>query len=378
MSDTISADILCVDDEPAVLEGLQLNLRKTGNVSVAVGGKEGLAWLASHTPPAVVVSDMRMPGMDGVEFLSRFRESSPDTTRLLLTGQADLTSAIDAVNRGAIFRFLTKPCPKSDLVSAVTAGIEQHRLVTAEKVLLEQTLKGCAQALVDLLALADPVGFGRAQRIRHLAVGLSVELGSAPTWQMDIAGLLAQVGCVTLDPELGGKLRDGKTLDKEEQNQVDRLPAVAVKLLQGIPRLEEVRGLLNASLPDQLGSGKGDAWAQGGRILRLATELEPLAEDTNVNARALAALKARWQSFDPDLAAALQRYLDQASGPAEVQPISVGGLHLGLIFAEDVRTKGGMMLVARGSSVTEGLMEKLSNFKSGSILEPLMVRRERR
>src|SRR4030042_1805929 len=106
-----------------------------------------LNWLCfinfpSGKPYAVIVSDLKMPGMNGIKFLSKVREMAPDSVRVMLTGFAELQTAIDAVNEGNIFRFLTKPCPPDILSRALDMGIEQYRLITAERELLEQTLKG--------------------------------------------------------------------------------------------------------------------------------------------------------------------------------------------------------------------------------------------
>lgn len=134
----MSEKILFVDDEAPVLEGLQRLLRQEFTVGVAQGGHRGLAALGSSGPYAVVVSDMRMPEMDGVEFLSEVREKWPDTVRILLTGHADLDAAIEAVNRGNIFRFLTKPCKKDVLVEAIHKGLEQYRGAIAQHKLIKK------------------------------------------------------------------------------------------------------------------------------------------------------------------------------------------------------------------------------------------------
>ena len=102
--------ILCVDDEPRVLEGLKLTLRRGFNVATATNGAEGLAVLQQMDGAAVVISDMRMPGMNGAVFLAKVRALWPDCTRLLLTGEPGRDAVVAAVNEGQIFRFLTKPC----------------------------------------------------------------------------------------------------------------------------------------------------------------------------------------------------------------------------------------------------------------------------
>lgn len=118
--------VLCVDDEPNVLEGLQRTLRRSFNVTTAVGAFAGLETLTREGPFAAIVSDLNMPGMDGVTFFEAARQLAPHAARILLTGQGDLTTAIAAINRGAIFRFLLKPCAPDVLLCALTEGVEQY------------------------------------------------------------------------------------------------------------------------------------------------------------------------------------------------------------------------------------------------------------
>ena len=208
--------ILCVDDEPKVLEGLVLNLRKHYRVSTANNGQGGLAIVDGNDPPAVVVSDMRMPEMDGAAFLSQVKERSPDTVRLLLTGQADLESAIAAVNHGQVFRFLTKPCSPPTLLTAIQAAAEQHRLITAEKELLEKTLRGSIKALTEILSLANPLIFGRATRLKQHASELVTGLGVPFSWQLEVAVMLSQIGCIVLSAANNEKLYYGRPLSPVE------------------------------------------------------------------------------------------------------------------------------------------------------------------
>ncbi|MCG8587939.1 MAG: response regulator, partial [Proteobacteria bacterium] len=174
--------VLCVDDERRVLEGIRRHLRKEFDLTLAPGAEKGLDAVRDQGPFEVVISDLQMPGMDGIEMLSRMQELAPLTVRVLLTGNANVDSAVSAVNEGNIFRFLTKPCPAEKLSKTVHAAIEQHRLLTAEKVLLEQTLHGSVQMLTDVLAMADPAAFGRATRLKQLAGDLSDALGLDARW----------------------------------------------------------------------------------------------------------------------------------------------------------------------------------------------------
>ncbi|HLZ08085.1 MAG TPA: response regulator, partial [Chloroflexota bacterium] len=133
------AAILCVDDDPNLLEGLSRALRQDFSVTTALSGAAGLEAVRDSGPFAVVMADMRMPGMDGATFLGLVRQAVPDTTRVLLTGQTDLDAALNAVNQGSIFRFLRKPCPTNTLITELHSAAAQNRVVTAERAALKDT-----------------------------------------------------------------------------------------------------------------------------------------------------------------------------------------------------------------------------------------------
>ena len=159
--------ILVVDDEQSLLDGIRRVHRKSYEIKVACGARAGLDALEHDGPFAVVICDYQMPLMNGAEFLEHAQELAPGTVRLMLSGNADLDAAIDAVNQGHIFRFLTKPCPPQTFRTAVDAGLEQFALYEAERHLLEETVRGSIEVLVGVLALSSPETFGRSSRVRH-------------------------------------------------------------------------------------------------------------------------------------------------------------------------------------------------------------------
>lgn len=135
------AKILFVDDEGAVLDSLRRNLGRCYDLETAVGPQAGLRRLETAGPFAVIVSDLRMPGMDGVAFLAKARELAPEAVAVMLTGHGDLDAAMAAVNEGHIFRFLTKPCPPDILARSLDAALAQYRLAAADRELLRVTLE---------------------------------------------------------------------------------------------------------------------------------------------------------------------------------------------------------------------------------------------
>src|ERR1035437_5358907 len=135
---SMSRKILFVDDEPLVLDGYKRMLHAEFSVTTAIGGEKGLIAIRDNGPYAVVISDMRMPGMNGAQFLAQVHQTAPDTVRMLLTGYTDVTAAIDAVNEGHISRYLTKSCEKQVLVAAINIGLVQYRSVTTERELVQK------------------------------------------------------------------------------------------------------------------------------------------------------------------------------------------------------------------------------------------------
>ena len=129
----MSNRVLFVDDDPKILAAFQRQLRKKVTIETVESGADGLELLRRDGPFSLVVTDYCMPGMNGIEFLGRAREIAPETVRMLLTGSADLGAAIQAVNQGNIFRFLTKPCSPDNLLEAVQAGIHEYRRTHKER-----------------------------------------------------------------------------------------------------------------------------------------------------------------------------------------------------------------------------------------------------
>lgn len=369
--------ILCVDDEPQVLEGLALHLRRNYEMFTAVSGPLALATLESEPSIAVIVSDMRMPGMDGAAFLARSRQVAPDAVRILLTGEADINSAIHAVNEGQIFRFLTKPCPPATLLAAIEAAVHQHRLVTAERVLLEQTLHGSIKALTDLLAVVSPASFGRAMRIKKLVSAIVDRLGLADRWQVEVAAMLSQIGCVTLPPETAERVYYGHPLSAEEQRLVARVPQITQELLLNIPRLEDVREILRTYTrtyvldPAELNDRNRAIAVRGAEILKVAVDFDALDSAGGPSADlALETLRGRVGHYDREVLEALAAHRG-AKPHSDVRELPTNQLRPGMILAEDVKLRSGALLCARGYEISERFLDRTRNFSSDILYKPL-------
>jgi FixJ family two-component response regulator len=366
--------LLFVDDEPSVLEGISANLRRNFDVQTASSGALGLEILKFEPSIAVVVSDMRMPHMNGAQFLTAAREVAPNAVRMLLTGHTDIESAVAAVNKGQIFRFLTKPCARDDLRAAVDAAVEQHRLVHAEKELLEQTLRGSVKALVDILALTNPGAFGRANRIKTHVLELAAQMGVTETWQLEVAALTSQLGYITLPHDLWEKLVHHHQLTEDERKLVAKAPEAGAQLLDSIPRLEAVREILSAHVKpprrDPNATPHRKLVEVGAHLLRFALDYDDQCATSP--ARAIEVMRSRADLYDADVRAAF----DRACGLAAARPVkelTLVGLRVGMTFADDVRMASGALLVACGYEITPSFLQRVRSFPFGALTGPFKV-----
>ncbi len=358
-----------VDDEAHVLSALARTLRADWAVTTFTEPHRALAQLElavpEHVGPAVLMSDMRMPGMDGAQVLARAREVAPDTVRVLLTGQADLDAAVRSVNDGAVFRFLTKPCPREQLAAALADGLEQHRLLTSERVLLERTLAGAVAALIETLSLAAPQIFTRAIRVKRSALAIARAAGEELPWHDEIALTLVHLGTVSLPPGVLGKLDRHEALSREEAAMVERVPALSARLIGGIPRLERVQAALTAGRLRFDGAGSppgepvGTQLPLAARLLRIATALDRLTSTGMPVPEAVELLAQDDGAYDPALLAAART--TSGSARRNLKVVSVQDLRRGMTIAVDVVSTSGTLLIGRGNTVTLGLVEHLRN-----------------
>jgi response regulator RpfG family c-di-GMP phosphodiesterase len=366
---------LCVDDEVRVVESLALTLRRNYQVHIALSGDEGLKKLSELRGVAVVIADMRMPGMNGATFLKRVMRLHPETSRILLTGDPGRDAGISAVNEAQIFRYLTKPCPPEQLQAAIEAGVDQFRLYNAERSVLQETLIGCIEVLVDVLAITNPVAFGRANRVKRLTTGLAEKLGTGAFWQLDAAAMLSQIGFLSLPVELVDKLYYGEKLTPEERLLTDAVPEVANRLLGHIPRLEPVLQILSASTASDnalrmLGQG---TIGTGARILGAVLEYDTLITQGHSADLAMRTVRNRAERYGEVLVEAMGNLVGAAPGKSELRSMPLRLVQPGMVVMDDIRTHLGTLLVPKGFEVNAAFLERLNNFGSGILAEKVRV-----
>jgi response regulator RpfG family c-di-GMP phosphodiesterase len=353
--------ILFVDDEQRLLESVAVLLRRDYDVQMATSGQEALQKLGNIKDISVVVSDFRMPHMDGATFLHEVMLRAPTATRILLTGEAGITGAKDAVNKGQIFRFLTKPCPTDQLKEALEAGIEQHRLLNAERLVMQETLLECIAALMEVLAVTNPVAFGRAQRIKRLVADMAARLECGQFWQLEAAALLSQIGYFAESPELAEKVYYGRQLNDAERARAAAVPKNAQRLFEHVPRLEPVIQILAAL------DWKDDALARlgtgmiglGARILCVALEFDLLTTQGIARAEILRRLRTREARFTTLVLDAFQITLEAHPEPQREIVVPLRDAKPGMRLRDEIRTSSGALLVPIGFEVSDKLLERL-------------------
>lgn len=380
MANTDRPRILCVDDDPNVLEGLARTLRGHYIVETANEGTVAIEMLNAAEPFAVIMSDQRMPQMTGTQFLAHARAVAPSSVRVLLTGQADMESAIDAVNEGNIFRFLTKPCSSDLLLAALDSCCQQYLLVTSEKVLLEQTLHGSIKALVEILSLANPLAFGRATRVRKIVEELINRFQIRERWPVEVAAMFSQIGCVTLPPATLDKLYKGEVLTGPEKVMVDRMPTVVEKCLSNIPRMDSVVTILRLAVcqfahPKQRnGIAIVGELPWGARALKSALDFDSLEAGGNPAEQPMAVMRGREGWYDPQLLEAFAGMRGISQEKTLMLERMVKDVTVGMTFGEDLKSGKGLLLIARGQEVTPALLERMRNFSAElAIREPVRM-----
>ncbi len=357
--------ILCVDDEESILRGFQLNLRNKFEIHLASDGQEGLELFEREGGFAVVLSDMRMPRMNGAEMLAAIKKINPEVVTVLLTGYTDFESAMSAVNEGNVFRMLSKPCPPETLNKVLNDAVEQHDLICSKRILLDQTLRGAVDALAQSLATSQPLFFGRAQRLRRMCNALAEQVNMPDSWQVGMAAIFSQIAYSSIPQHLSDEIYHRKELSPEVKSMVADLPDETLKIIDLIPGLEGIKKILQRiDVQHKFEVEDGTGVRTGASILKVALDYDYYAEQGHEESLIVSTLHSRAEVYDPEVVKALQRYLSVSSQIYKLAKISPRDLGKGMILVEDLFLQEGMLIASGGADVDRQLLKVIRNYIS--------------
>jgi response regulator RpfG family c-di-GMP phosphodiesterase len=425
--------ILCVDDEPNILSSLRRLFRPKGyQVLVAESGQAGLQLLETEAVD-LVISDMRMPEMDGACFLEHVRARWPDSIRLLLTGYADIQSIIEAINRGEIYRYITKPWDDNDILMVVRHALERKALEQEKKRLealawrqnqelkvlnasleakVEQRTAELKKAHDSLLAANGKlkVSFltsikvfsnliemrgghlaGHSRRVAELArkIALKLALDEKGIHEVFVAGLLHEIGKIGFSDELLSM-----PVDLMKGAQLANYRKHTIRAEHLLMPLEDLRGatrILRAQLERFDGGGYPDGLAGfsipiGARILMLASDYDNLQLGVLTQRRLrpeeakAAILRSSGKRYDPQVVAAFNNVISGEQEEASSRQSQVLSEHLvpGMVLARDLVTRDGLLLLSADYTLDQRLIEQILDFeRSGDSRLTIHIRQDR-
>lgn len=412
--EALPATLLFVDDEPNILAAMRRLFRPLGyRIFIAEGGAQGLEVIASEKID-LVISDMRMPEMDGAQFLEQVRLRSPESTRILLTGYADMASTIDAINKGQIYRYIAKPWEDNDIVLTVRHALERKQL-EREKERLEALTQRQNEELKDLNAnledkvkarteeLRQTMGFldiaheklkksfftsilvfsnllelregamaGHSRRVADIARKLALRLGMGEAEAQDVmvAGLLHDIGKIGLPDNLLHK--PFSMLAGEEYSAVAKHPIVGQTALMALEQLNGAASLIRSHHERLDGKGYPDGLAGmaiplGARVLVVANDYDAvqlghlLSKRLNAQDALTFIKEGRGNRYDPQVVDAFIKMMGGTGEVAKVREVALRPANLknGMVLTRDIISKNGFLMLARDYLLDDTLIEQL-------------------
>ena len=414
------AKILFVDDEANILSSLKRLFRPFGyQIFTAESGAQGLEFLQREKVD-LVVSDMRMPEMNGAQFLEKVREAWPDTIRILLTGYAEIGATIDAINKGQIYRYISKPWEDNDIVLTIKLALQQ-KMLEREKLRLEELTHKQNEELKDmnanleakvlarteevrqtmafleiaheklkksfitsvrvfsnLIELRNPNKSGHSRRVAELSRALAQALGLTPAEIQDvfIAGLLLDIGKIGLPDRLLDK--PFHNLTPEECVEINKFPVKGEMALMALEQLHGAAKLIRSHRERFDGTGYPDHLSGltiplGARILSIAEDYDTALIGTaftkamNATDASLFIQDGKGKRYDPAIVNALLNELNKAnpaktSNPAEII-LRSGQLLPGMMLSQDLITWNGDILLSKEHELTSALIDQIRGFE---------------
>ncbi len=376
----LNRNILLVDDEQAVLDGISRRLGADYQLTLANAPLAGLDKLSAGEKFAVILTDMQMPGMDGLSFIRRARELSPTSVFLMLTGNQDLPTATRALNEGQVFRYFTKPCASADLRAGLDAALRQYELLQAERELLQRTFVGSVNILCDIMGFAQPLLTIVNERMQRLIRSACESMGWQAHWEYMVAAKLALVGFVVIKPEAFANFLSSTAVTPEDKSLYLSALDTSARLLAKIPRLERIAALVHQMRVTDgalITSGGFDGACDienGGTMLGLALAHVIGTRKYGIDIASNLAVEQLYSSPDGKLVQVF-RDVDKNSRVArnQAKKLPLAELTSGMVLAEDVNVKGGYMTLRAGDVLTDVAVANLPSMPGVPLTMNVMV-----
>lgn len=363
----VAERILLIDDDQSLLDGLKRAHGRRFNLTTFARPVEAIQEMQRNPGYAAVFCDYQMPGINGAACLARIQAISPSTVRVLLTGNNDLDTAIDAIHRGNIFRFLRKPCDPDVFAKCAQDALQMHHMLQGERDLLQNTLGAAVQVLGDVLALVNPQAFGRTGRICHYVRALCKKRAVPDPWEYEVAASLSLLGMVSVPPDIVTASVLGADLSTEQRAIIGRHPVVGSDLLRSIPRLEKVANIVRYQAKRYDGDGlptdaiAGDKIPEGARLLAAAMELEARTARGESVSEALGTMASMAGRFDPAVLVDIAE-VEHPSAGATVATVSLQRVSAGYVLDQDIVHSCGSLVVPKGQVITDSMLARLRSY----------------
>lgn len=367
-----------IDDDKDILASYQVNLRKDFIVRIASNANQAMEILKAENDIGVIVTDYKMPDINGVNLLKMIRQIYPDPIRIMITGFADMQIAVNAVNEGSIFRFLTKPMPTPELKQIIHDALIQYNLKKNEKELLNNTLKGTLKLLIDLISLSIPQSLNIGSQARAVARKIGVKTGDIELWELEVASLLSNIGLLLLPNDIIQKKAEGKDLSSSEAAVFNSHPELGANLLKNIPRFEKISDAIlhmnnNYSSKNDVNIAN-ESIPIYSRILKISNDYIQYIQLNKTPLEAYEKMLEIYYQYDPKLLELLLSEVVGSENNRKIKQIQLMELKSGMVVAKDIVDERETVLFKKDKEITEPIiirLQQISNVRK--IVQPLLV-----
>lgn len=355
--------VLLVDDDPNVLSAYQRRLRKRFEIETALCSEEGVTAVNFLGPFAVIVSDMQMPRENGAEFLAKIQKKSPDSIRIMLTGNADQQTAIDAVNQGGVFCFLSKPCQAEELEVAIQKGIVEHQRITELRDSAKVNVEALIETLSSVCQAIDPSIAVRQNRLKSALSEYATLVGVENQQEYQNAAVISQLGTHEIRTELFTKVARQEALTTQEANQWDEQYRLSAQMIENVPYLNKVTQILQKLGDDQntATEDQSEDVSLTAELLRASIQFDLSCYEANLETlEVLEAIKANGE-YSEKAIALIETWVAQRDQRRLIE-VAVDSLTDGMKLVDEIATTSGTVLVPKGMEVSPSMRAKLQKY----------------